>query len=281
MASARRARRGSAAPGARRAGSATGQAGVGWANDGSPGAVPAGLRSALRARALPAPLRPRWGRSRRRAARGRARSRRPRCVQGAPQKTAATRAGAHHAAAREALLRYVLRPPIAQERIELQQDGLVRLSLKRAFADGTVAASMDPLSLLCRLAASVPPPRFHTVKYAGVLASARPWRKRIGPRPAKPEELAKTDHEPAPKRKRGGYRPWAELLRRTCAIDVLECPTCKGRMKLVAMVTEPRNIARFLSALGEPTDVPARSPNRGPPYWKSTVLRRKAPGDAA
>ncbi|WP_437592350.1 hypothetical protein [Sorangium sp. So ce1000] len=34
-----------------------------------------------------------------------------------------------------------------------------------------------------------------------------------------------------------------------------------GRMKLVAMVTEPRNIARFLSALGEPTDVPARSPS--------------------
>ncbi|WP_437964504.1 hypothetical protein WMF04_33025 [Sorangium sp. So ce260] len=73
----------------------------------------------------------------------------------------------------------------------------------------------------------------------------------------------------------------AELLRRTFAIDVLECPACKGRMKRVAMVTEPRNIARFLSALGEPTDVPARSPNRGPPYWKSTVLRRKAPGDAA
>nr|WP_199693737.1 transposase [Sorangium cellulosum] len=51
---------------------------------------------------------------------------------------AATRAGAHHAAAREALLRYVLRPPIAQERVELRQDGLARLSLKRAFADGTV-----------------------------------------------------------------------------------------------------------------------------------------------
>jgi hypothetical protein len=62
---------------------------------------------------------------------------------------AATRAGAHHAAAREALLRYVLRPPIAQERVELQQDGLVRLSLKRAFADGTVAVDMDPLSLRC------------------------------------------------------------------------------------------------------------------------------------
>ncbi|WP_437595034.1 transposase [Sorangium sp. So ce1000] len=75
---------------------------------------------------------------------------------------AATRAGAHHAAAREALLRYVLRPPIAKEPVDRQQDGLVRLSLKRAFADGTVAVDMDPLSLLCRLAASVPPPRFHT-----------------------------------------------------------------------------------------------------------------------
>ncbi|WP_441287763.1 transposase [Sorangium sp. KYC3313] len=186
---------------------------------------------------------------------------------------AATRAGAHHAAAREALLRYVLRPPIAKERVKPQQDGLVRLSLKRAFADGTVAVDMDPLSLLCRLAASVPPPRFHTVKYAGVLASASPWRKRIGPRPAKPEEPTKADDD--------GYRPWAKLLRRTFAIHVLECPACKGWMKLVAMVTEPTNIARFLSALGEPTDVPARSPNRGPPYWKSTVLHRKAPGDAA
>jgi hypothetical protein len=38
-------------------------------------------------------------------------------------------------------------------------------------------------------------------------------------------------------------------------------PTCKGRMKLVALLTEPRSIARFLTSLGEPTDVPARSPN--------------------
>ncbi|WP_437551356.1 hypothetical protein WME97_09580 [Sorangium sp. So ce367] len=54
------------------------------------------------------------------------------------------RAGAHHAAASEALLRYVLRPMIAKERVEPQQDGLPRLSLKRAIADGTVAVDMDP-----------------------------------------------------------------------------------------------------------------------------------------
>jgi hypothetical protein len=69
---------------------------------------------------------------------------------------------------REALLRYVLRPPIAQERVEQQPDGLVRITLKKAYADGTVAVDMDPLSLLRRLATSVPLPRFHTIHYAGV-----------------------------------------------------------------------------------------------------------------
>ncbi|AUX27516.1 uncharacterized protein SOCEGT47_081070 [Sorangium cellulosum] len=29
------------------------------------------------------------------------------------------------------------------------------------------------------------------------------------------------------------------MLRRTFAIDVLACPTCDGRMKLVAMITGP------------------------------------------
>jgi hypothetical protein len=73
-------------------------------------------------------------------------------------------------AGREALLRYVLRPPLAQQRLERQPDGLVCIALKRAYNDGTLAVDMDPLSLLCRLAMSVPPPRFHTVKYRGVLA---------------------------------------------------------------------------------------------------------------
>lgn len=193
---------------------------------------------------------------------------------------AATRAGGLDIAGREALLRYVLRPPIAQERVELRDDGLVRMALKRPYADGTVAVDMDPLSLLSRLAASVPPPRFHTVKYAGVLAPASPWRPRVAP----PKPASEPADEPAdderPKRS-GTYRPWAELLARTFAIDVLCCPICKGRMKLLAMVTDPNSIARYLSAIGEPVEPPVRSPNRGPPYWRSTVLRRKALGDAA
>jgi hypothetical protein len=87
---------------------------------------------------------------------------------------------------REARLRYVLRPPIAQERVEQGKDGRVRITLKKAYADGTVAVDMDPLWLLCRLATSVPPPRFHTIHYAGVLAPASQWRSRLAPAPRLP-----------------------------------------------------------------------------------------------
>ena len=186
---------------------------------------------------------------------------------------AATRAGALDQTGREALLRYVLRPPIAQERLERRPDGLVRITLKKAYADGTVAVDMDPLSLLCRLATSVPPPRFHTVRYAGVLASASPWRSRIAPKP--PPQTG----EPETPKRTGGYRPWAELLARTFSVDVLACPRCQGRLKLLAMVTDPASITRYLAAVGEATELPRRSPSRGPPYWKSRVLRRQAPGD--
>ena len=158
----------------------------------------------------------------------------------------------------------MLRPPVALKRVVRLPDGLVRITLKRAYADGTVAVDMDPLSLLCRLATSVPPPRFHTVKYAGVLAPASTWRARIVP--ARPVDPATPADAPAPPRHVGGYRPWAELLARTFAIDVLTCPRCQGRMRLLAMVTDSASVARYLAATGEATEVPRRSPGRGPPY---------------
>jgi len=189
---------------------------------------------------------------------------------------AATRAGALDPAGREALVRYVLRPPVAQERVEQRADGLVRITLKKAFTDGTIAVDMDPLSLLCRLATSVPPPRLHTIRYAGVLAPANPWRSRLAPQP--PQASAASD-EPGRPDHAGGYRPWAELLARTFAVDVLACPTCQGRMKLLGLVKNPAIIARTLATVGEATEVPRRSPGRGPPYWKSRVLRRQVLGD--
>ncbi len=194
---------------------------------------------------------------------------------------AATRAGALDAAGREALCKYVLRPAVAQERITQGPDGLVRIVLKKPFSDGTVAVDMDPLSLLCRLAASVPPPRLHTVRYAGVLAPASKLRPRIVPKPP-----ATTAHDvepgalPLPPKPGGSrYRPWAELLKRCFSIDVLQCASCGGRMKLVALLTDLQQVRRFLPAIGEPPAPPPREPGVGPPFCMSRVLRRAAHDD--
>ena len=189
---------------------------------------------------------------------------------------AATRAGAMDERGREALLKYVLRPPIAQERITRGPEGLVRIALKKHFSDGTFAVDLDPLSLLTRLCAAVPPPRFHTVRYVGVLASASKLRPRILPEPPKADALEVESEQAQRRPRRCRYRPWAELMMRTFALDVLCCPRCSGRLRLVALMTEPKEIRRYLRALGESTEAPERSPARGPPYWRSRALRRRS-----
>ena len=189
---------------------------------------------------------------------------------------AATQARANDVSGREALLRYALRPPLSQERLKLLPDGVVRIELKRPFSDGTVAVDLDPLSLLCRLAALVPPPRCHLVHYAGVLAPASKWRPLIvPPAPEQPEQDSTATSAQRPPTHRSHYRPWAELLKRTFACDVEKCPGCGGRLKLRALVTRPASIRRYLRYLGEPTEAPPLAPARDPPYFKSRALRRK------
>jgi hypothetical protein len=194
---------------------------------------------------------------------------------------AATTAGAQDKRGREALLRYILRPPVAQERIVQGPDGLVRIALKKPFSDGTVAIDLDPLSLLLRLCAAVPAPRFHTVRYAGVLASAAKLRPKIIPKPAAPEGEVEPANEPPKKKKGSRYWPWAELMTRSFELDVTKCPRCDGRLVLVALVNDDESASRFAKSLGEPTSAPARSPPRPAPYFRSPVIRRLTGHDLA
>ena len=200
---------------------------------------------------------------------------------------ASTTASATDAAGKEALCKYILRPPISQERVQLASDDLVRLVLKRPFSDGTVVLEMDPLSLLARLAAAVHPPRFNTVRYGGVLAAHSKWRARIVPPPPPPGDDKNDNDNDAhcatcsakkkgkPPTHRCGYRPWRELLRRSFKIDVEQCEHCGGRMKLRALVVTAAGIVRYLKWLGEPTEPPTLAPARGPPFFKSRVIRRR------
>jgi hypothetical protein len=48
----------------------------------------------------------------------------------------------------------------------------------------------------------------------------------------------------------------AELMRRTFGVDVLACPRCGGRLRLIALVEEAAVIDRILRHLGLPTTIP-------------------------
>jgi hypothetical protein len=95
-------------------------------------------------------------------------------------------------------------------------------------------ALMDPLSLLCRLATSVPPPCLRTLRHAGVLAPASPARGgRLAPQ--RPQAAAAGD-KPGRLDHGGATARGRSLWRVPFAVDVLACPTCQGRMKLLALV---------------------------------------------
>ena len=83
----------------------------------------------------------------------------------------------------ERLCRYVARPPLALERLARDGDGLVVHRLKRPFRDGTTEFVFEPLDFLARLAALVPRPRSHLLRYHGVLAANARHRRLVVPAP--------------------------------------------------------------------------------------------------
>ena len=107
--------------------------------------------------------------------------------------------------------------------------------------------------------------RSRTRRYAGVLAPASKLRPKIVPRGEPREDEAQ---EEKPKRKGSRDWPWAQLMARSFALDVEKCPKCAGRMKLVALVQDPKSVARFLRHLGAPNEPPVRAPF-GPVLFRS------------
>jgi hypothetical protein len=71
----------------------------------------------------------------------------------------------------ERLAHYLLRPPLAQERIELLADGRVGVTLAHPWADGTRALVFTPVEFLEKLAVLIPKPRVNLLVYHGVLAA--------------------------------------------------------------------------------------------------------------
>jgi hypothetical protein len=58
----------------------------------------------------------------------------------------------------ERMCRYLARPPIAQHRLSLREDGSLGYEMKWVWRDGTHAIVLQPLDLIARLCAMIPPP---------------------------------------------------------------------------------------------------------------------------
>jgi hypothetical protein len=95
------------------------------------------------------------------------------------------------------------------------------------------------------------------------------------PASAPPTDATDTAATPQPTPSEGYTRPthyaWADLLRRTFAIDVLACPECGGRLRLLATIDDSTVIDKILRHLGLPVEPPAPAPARTP-AWLSGAL---------
>ena len=164
---------------------------------------------------------------------------------------------AHDRARLERLCRYLCRPPIAQDRLEEMEGGKLSYLLKKPWRDGTTALVLEPLNLIARVCALIPPPRFHMVRYHGVLSSHAKVRAKVVPKrndahTLQPLQLKLFEREtdatvvaPEPRR-----RPWASLLRHVFQIDVRTCVRCGGVTRWLEAATTPEAVRRLLAKHG-------------------------------
>ena len=126
------------------------------------------------------------------------------------------------------------------------------LKLKTAWRDGTTHIVMSPLEFMQRLAALVPRPRLHLIRFHGVLAPNAKLRALVVPQG--PEQATgESEHIAAEAGCMHGRQPrisWARLLKRVFEIDLQHCPNCGGELKIIAAILESAVIERILAQLG-------------------------------
>ncbi len=153
----------------------------------------------------------------------------------------------------ERLIRYVARPSVALERMDLTDSGQVIYRLKKSFSDGTTHVLFSPMGLIEKLVALVPRPRVHLVRYHGILAPHAASRSQVVPI---------REHKSISKSKR---MSWAQLLKRVFDVDVSVCFSCQGNVKIIAAILERAVIIKILTHLKLPTYPPTIAAARAPP----------------
>ncbi|MHC4230311.1 MAG: transposase [Planctomycetota bacterium] len=165
---------------------------------------------------------------------------------------------AHRRDQLERLIRYTARGAVSLERLEADANGDLLYTFTRPWSDGTTGIKLSPLELLEKLAALVPLPRLHLVRYGGCLAPHSRLRRLITPTPRQQGAEASEAQSASP------YWSWARLLKRVFAFDMVRCPACgRGTLRIIAAITHAeviRKILRHCKLAAEPPPIaPARA----------------------
>ena len=124
---------------------------------------------------------------------------------------------AHRRDQLERLMRYTARGALSLERLEQDANGDLMYRFNRPWSDGTTGIKLSPLELLEKLAALVPLPRAHLVRYGGCLAPHSKLRAAIIPTPRQQGVDGEETKTGTP------YWHWARLLGRVFDLDMATC----------------------------------------------------------
>jgi hypothetical protein len=167
----------------------------------------------------------------------------------------------------EMLCRYITRPAVAEERLELQPSGDILLRLKTPYSDGTSHLLFSGVEFVEKLAALIPPARVHLTRFFGCLAPHARIRSQIVPRPSPIGAMAAAGSDDSPEatpQRLARVQRWAELLARVFGLDMQKCTDCGGPLKIVSAILEPHAIRSILTYLGLPDKPPELAPARIP-----------------
>jgi hypothetical protein len=180
----------------------------------------------------------------------------------------------------ERVLRYLLRPPVANARTRTRDATQVEIVRTHPAPDGARVLTLDPLEFLARATSHIPRPRQHQLRYYGAYAprarGARRQRLAAAAADPTPVPFPRDDSPPA----RARRLSWAQLLRRVLELDPLACPTCPGRLRIVSFLTDRAVVDHIIAHLRRtrpglfppPRGSPARQP------MAPTVCRADADG---
>lgn len=158
----------------------------------------------------------------------------------------------------ERLCRYVMRGPIAKERIQYSGDGNVLLKLKTPYDNGTTHLKFSPDQFIKRVISLIPPPRQNLIRYIGVFGARHKNRSAI-------TKLASPLKTKIKVKKKVYRTPWADLLKHVFKVDVSNCDLCGSKLKLVACITSPISCQKILKHLNRDTEEVIVAMPRAPP----------------